>query len=1017
MTALALTDHGVLYGAIEFYKKSKAAGIKPIIGQEVYIAPFGMANKSRPEDRVRRHLILLAKNKEGYENLLTLTTKAHLEGFYYKPRIDKELLRKHAKGLIGLSACLNGEIARFVTNGNKEEAHRAVLEYQDIFGKGNFYLEVQRHPQLPQQENVNKFLKKISLQTGIGLVATADLHYLKKEDKKAQEILVAINTNKDLGDESRMSMGACDLSFLSTKEVINLFSDMPEAVENTQRIADSIDLDLELGVLKFPHFPLEGDHYKYLFDLCKKGLTRRFPEKIRQEEARERALFELDVIKKTGFTDYFLIVWDIVNWAKTQGIVVGPGRGSAAGSLVSYLLGVTDVDPLRYNLLFERFLNPERISPPDIDLDFADTRRDEVIEYTKMRYGKDRVAQIITFGTLASRGGIRDVGRTLGYPYSYCDHIAKLIPFGHNLTDALHEVPELKKLFDTDPKAKELIDLSLQLEGVARHASTHACGIVITPEPLTHYTALQYASQDDKTVVTQYEMHAVEDLGLLKMDFLGLKNLTIIEDTMTILKKRGVDTPPLDEIPLDDEKTFALLREGKTKGIFQLEGEGMQRYLKELEPSNFNDIMVMIALYRPGPMELIPNYIARKKGREKVTYLHPKMAQALQDTYGIMIYQEQLMQIARDLAGISLAQADILRKAVGKKIKSLLDEQKIKLIEGMKKNGISAHIAEKIWKLFEPFDRYGFNRSHACGYAMVSYQTAYLKANFPLEFMSALLNSRQTDVDRIAFFVEESKSMGIQVLPPDVNESLKNFTAIGENTIRFGLKAIKNVGEAIIESIISERKANGPFNDIIDFVSRIKERAMNRKVFESLIKSGVFDSLGERNIFLFNIGSLLRIGQEFRASQTSLQGSLFGNTRRPSLQLQKTAMADIQQKLIWEKELLGLYVSGNPLDKHRHLFEKKLLPMNKINEGLINRTIFVGGTIEEIKKIITKKGDSMMFLRVKDFFDSLDVTIFPSLIEQNSDGWKEGAVAVIQGKVDKRNGALQLICERIKILH
>jgi len=1019
MTSLAITDHGVLYGAIEFYKKARAAGINPIIGVEAYIAPFGMASKTRNEDKVRRHLILLAKDLEGYHNLLLLTTKAHLEGYYYKPRIDRELLRTHSKGLIALSGCLNGELSKLITVGNFEEAQTIAREYADIFGNNNFYLELQRHPGLPQQENVNKGLLEISRKTGIPVVATADLHYLNPEDKKAQEVLVAINTNKELTDDTRLSMGRCDLSFLSGEAVQELFGDIPEAIENTARIAERCNLQLELGSLKLPRFPLppKANSNEYLTKLCAERLGTRYPATDGQKEARERLDYELDVIGKTSFADYFLIVWDIVSWAKSQGIVVGPGRGSAAGSLVSYLLGITDVDPLRYQLLFERFLNPERISPPDIDLDFADTRRDEVIAYARKRYGEDHVAQIITFGTLASRAGIRDVGRSLGYAYSYCDRLAKMIPFGLSLDLALEEVQEFRKLYDTDLKAKELIDLSRRLEGVARHASTHACGVVIAPEPLTTYTPLQNAAQGEKTiVVTQYEMHAVEDLGLLKMDFLGLKNLTIIEHTLGLLKKRGSSLASLEGIPLDDAATFALLREAKTKGIFQLESEGMQRYLKELEPSEFNDIMVMIALYRPGPMELIPTYIARKKGQEPVTYLHPLMEPALKGTYGIMIFQEQLMQVARDVAGFTLGQADILRKAVGKKIKELLKEQKNKLVEGMKEKGISNVIAQKVWKLIEPFDRYGFNRSHACGYAMVSYRTAFLKANHPLEFMTALLNTRQGDLDRIAFFVEEAKAMGLRVLPPDINESFEDFTPVGEQTIRFGLKAIKNVGEAIIHLLIEERQAHGPFSDVLDLITRVRERNFNKKVLESLIKSGALDGFNDRATLFANIDTLLRIGQEVKQENNSSQGSLFGKTAKPTVRLQETPPLSLQEKLLWERELLGLYLSGNPLEKHRALFEKKLIPLEKVNDQFLDRKVFIGGTIEEIKKIVTKKGDPMMFLRLKDFTHSMEVTVFPSMLRDNDTPWREGNIAIIEGKVERRAGTLQVICQRLKIL-
>lgn len=1017
MDSLALTDHGVMYGAVEFYKKAKAAGIKSIIGEEVYVAPYGYTSKTRQEDRTRRHLTLLAKNYKGYQNLLVLTTKAHLEGFYYKPRIDRELLRSHSEGLIALSGCLNGEIPRLILQGNFENAIMLAREYQDIIGKGNFYLELQRHPNLKDQEKVNQALIEISRKTSIPVVATTDLHYLHTQDQKAQETLVSINTNKELSDDNRLSMRQCDLSFLPLQKVQELFYDIPEAIENTQKISENCNLELELGNLKLPAFSNEEGMppHHLMVKLCEKGLVKRYPTS--RDEAKKRLDFELSVIEKTHFSSYFLIVCDIVGWAKSHGITVGPGRGSAAGSLVSYLLEITDIDPLEHKLLFERFLNPDRISPPDIDIDFADARRDEVIQYAKSRYGEDHVAQIITFGTLASRAGVRDVGRALSYPYTFCDHVAKMIPFGLTLTQCLEEISEFRKLYDTDQKMRDLVDLSRQLEGVARHASTHACGVVITPTPLTDYTPLQYASADDKTVVTQYEMHSIDDLGLLKMDFLGLKNLTIIEDTVNVIKSRRGEYVDLKVIPANDTPTFELLREGKTKGIFQLESEGMRRYLKELEPTEFNDIVVMISLYRPGPMELIPTYIARKRGKEPLTYLHPKMKSTLEETYGIMIYQEQLMKIAQDLAGLTLAQADILRKAVGKKIKSLLEEQKTKLLDGMKKNGISSSVAQKIWKLIEPFDRYGFNKSHGTGYAMISYQTAYLKAHYPLEFMTALLNSRQGDTERLAPFIEEARAMGIKVLPPDINESFLNFTPVGDNTIRFGLKAIKNIGEGIIMEIIQERQAKGPFQGATELLERVKNHTLNKKVLESLIKSGALDAMDERNRLLENLDLLLRFSSQMKTLVRQGQASLFAPTFRSTIHLESADPASFERMLIWEKELLGLYISGNPLEKHRRLFEKKLLPLEKITESFANKEVVVGGSIEKVKKIITKSGNPMLFVRIKDFSAELEVTVFPSLAEENGSEFKEGNIVAIQGKIEVRQGEPTLICQKVKLLH
>lgn len=1016
MDALALTDHGVMYGAIEFYKKAKAAGIKPIIGQEAYIAPYGYESKTRPEDKVRRHLILLAKNEEGYKNLISLTTKAHLEGYYYKPRIDKTLLRKHAKGLIGLSACLNGELAHAILQGKKDEALALAKEYANIFGKGNFYLELQRHPKLPDQEKVNRGLKEIAKLLKLPLVATADLHYLSLDDQHAQEVLVAINTNKELSDDARLSMKSCDLSFASPKAMLERFSDIPEAIENTSRIKEQCSLEIELGVLKLPEFPLEKgkDADTELSALCAKGATWRYG-KI-NDDVKERLAYELSVIKKTGYASYFLIVSDIVNWAKKGGIVVGPGRGSAAGSLVSYVLNITNINPLAYGLLFERFLNPERVSAPDIDIDFADTRRDEVIAYAKERYGNDHVAQIITFGTLASRGGVRDVGRTLGYPYAFCDRIAKLIPFGYSLSKTLNEVSDFRKMYDIDPKVRELVDLSRKLEGVARHASTHACGVVIAPKPLTHYLPLQHASQDDKTIVTQYEMHSVEDLGLLKMDFLGLKNLTTIEHALDIIKSNKGKDINIDAIPLDDKPTFNLLQKAQTTGVFQLESEGMKRYLKDLKPTELEDIIAMCALYRPGPMELIPSYIRRKHGSEAISYVHPIMKRALGSTYGIIVYQEQVMDMATEFAGLTKGEGYLLIKAVGKKIKSLLDEQKEKFIQGCMRNKISRSIAQKTWELIEPFARYGFNKSHASGYALIAYQTAYLKANYPLEFMTALLNSRQGDVERLAFFIEEAKAIGLEVLPPDINESFVDFTPVGEKRIRFGLKAIKNVGEPVVIAIIEERKKHGLFTSIENLIERAGQSSLNKKVLEALIKSGALDALHDRKVLLENLDVILKFGQEARLLSNSLQGSLFAGNHQPRLALRDALPVSSEERLAWERELLGLYISGNPLEKYRNLFEKKLIPAGEITDRFANREVMIGGTIEAVKKITTKSGDPMVFMKIKDFTKTLEVTIFPSIMKETTFELKEGAVAVIQGKVELRQGVLQVICRRIKTL-
>ncbi|MDO8530250.1 MAG: DNA polymerase III subunit alpha, partial [bacterium] len=735
MNSLALTDHGNLYGAIEFYKKAKKAGIKPILGVEAYIAPNGRHNKRNRIDDKFCHLVLLAENNTGWKNLIQLITKANLEGFYYKPRIDKEILKMHHEGVIALSACPAGEIGRALTANKYNEAKRIALEYQEIMGKGNFFLELGHHPGIPGVKEVNEGVRKLAQETGIDMVATQDTHYLRSEDAKYHDILLAVQTGNTVDDPDRLTLKDDDFSLRSPEQMLEFFNDIPEVLENTAKIADRCNVEIQLGKVILPKFPLPKNENTndYLEKLVKERFLGRYPNP--NEETKKRLDYEMGVVKKTGFVDYFLIVQDFVNWAKERGIAVGPGRGSAAGSIVSYILGITDLDPIQYGLMFERFLNPERISMPDIDLDFTDTRRDEVFGYLQEKYGTDHVAHIITFGTMAARAAIRDVGRAMGVPLSLCDTASKLIPFNPTqgmkegwIDETLKKVVEFKTLYDTNPDAKKIIDAAKHLEGVNRHASVHACGTVISEGPLTDYMPIQYAPGDKDTIMTQFEMHSVEDLGLLKIDLLGLKNLTTIENSIRLIKENhGIDLD-MSKIPLDDKKTFEILQAADTTGIFQLESSGMRRYLKELRPSEIEDIIAMVALYRPGPMEFIPQYINRKFKRERINYLHPKLEPLLNKTYGVMIYQEQLMKVAQELAGFTLSEADTLRKAVGKKIKSLLDEQSQKMIDGMVKNGIEKRIAEQIWMWFEPFARYGFNRSHAACYAVIGYRTAYLRA-------------------------------------------------------------------------------------------------------------------------------------------------------------------------------------------------------------------------------------------------------------------------------------------------
>jgi len=1017
MDSLALTDHGVLYGAVEFFKEAKKKDIKPIIGAEMYMANEKMTQKRPNIDDKRYHLVLLAKNKEGYRNLVKLITRAHLEGFYYKPRIDEEVLAKYSEGLIGMSACLAGRIPRLIVAKKFAEAREVALRYQDILGKGNFYLEIQHHPGIKEQEVANKGITELSKELDIPLVATNDSHYLRPDDADAQDILMLINTGADPNDPERLTMKADDFSLRKPTEMVEAFKDVPEAIENTQAITEKCNFEFTLGKTKLPYFetPEEMSDKEYLRELCLKGIKEKYG-RLPKKEVKERMDYELKVINEMGFSSYFLIVQDFVKWAKEKRIVVGPGRGSVGGSLVAYLLGITNIDPLKYDLLFERFLNPARISMPDIDLDFTDRRRDEVIEYVAEKYGRDKVAQIITFGTMAARGAIRDVGRALGYSYGYCDRVAKMIPFGFTLKETLEKIPEFKQLYDTDQKAEKLIDFAKKMEGVARHASTHACGVVISKNPLDEIVPLQHPTQDDTSIVTQYEMHGIEDIGLLKMDFLGLKNLTIIEDTLSriyAVKKKKID---IEKIPLNDRKTYKLLQKGDTVGVFQMESGGFQRYLKRLKPTEFEDLIVMVALYRPGPMSMIPEYIARKKGKKEVEYIHPKLEKILKKTYGLPVYQEDLMKIAQEMAGFSLSEADTLRKAIGKKIETLLMKQKEKLIKGMLKNGISKDVAKKIWEWVLPFARYGFNRSHSCAYATIAYQTAYLKAHYPVAFMSALLTSEKNDVERIGELIGECKKMDIEILPPDINESWRNFTVVPHSRkIRFGLLAIKNVGANVVESIIQERKENGHYKSVEDFISRVTARSLNKKSMESMIMAGVFDSLEERNILLRNLENILEASRKQKRIQETGQKALFSSSKfNNHIKLEQVDPATKRERLEWEKELLGLFVSGHPLEDYKKILKTRTTEIASLSPNSFTRKVKVGGIISSLKKIITKNGRPMFFMELEDLSDSVEVVVFPSIIERNPTVFKENKIVLISGKLDRRRGELKVICEGIE---
>ena len=1027
MDSLAITDHGALYGAIEFYIKAKEKGIKPIIGCEMYLTPNDLHSKNPDSlDRRRHHLILLAKNERGYKNLMKLVSIAHLEGFYYKPRVDKKVLRQYAEGLIGLSACIEGEVPATALTGDLEKAEKIALEYRDIFGPENFYLEIQHHSKFPNQKIANDALIKISKKTGIPLVATNDIHYIKKEDAPFQDILLCIQTNRKVEEKDRLNLLDFDLYMHSPKEMAENFKNTLEALENTQKIVEKCNLEIKLGETQLPYYAVpEGMTGKqYLRQLCIEGLKKRFGNSAPKKYI-ERMEFELQVIEKTGFADYFLIVQDFVNWAKAQKIVVGPGRGSAAGSFVSYIIGITNIDPIKYDLLFERFLNPERISMPDIDMDFADDRRDEVLDYVRKKYGDDHVAQIITFGTMAARAAIRDSGRALGFPYEFCDKTAKMIPMFSSIKDALDNVGEFKDLYTQNNDAKKLIDSAKKLEGVVRHASMHACGVVITKNPVTEYSPLQRIIGKTEGTVTQYSSSTkssyVDKIGLLKMDFLGLKNLTIIQNTLRIARKtKGMDLN-IDDIPLDDPQTFEVLQKAHTTGVFQLESSGMKRYLKQLEPTIFEDIIAMVALYRPGPMDWIPDFIDRKHGRKESKYLHPKLKNILEKTYGVAIYQEQIMQIARDLAGFSMGEADVLRKAMGKKIFQLIQEQKQKFIEGCIKQGITEKIGEKVFAFIEPFAGYGFNRSHAACYALIGYQTAYLKAHFPAEFMAALLTSDQDDIDRIAIEVSECREMSIEVLPPDVNESFEEFAVIVDpqtkiERIRFGLNAVKNVGKTVAHEIVEERKRNGKFKNITDFIERVDTKDLNKKSLEALAKVGALKSLGERNQILASMDNILAHSKNFQKNKYSNQGSLFGTSQisLPEIQLTTSVPASKNQRLAWERELLGLYISDHPAKEYAKYLEKMAIPIRSLTNQMVGQTVTLGGIITNIHKIFLKNQKTMLFVLIEDLSSKIELLVFPKVLENTTGIWQDGAAVLATGKISDKDGNFKLLCDSVR---
>lgn len=1017
MPALALSDHGNLFGAIEFYKECRANGIKPIIGCEVYLAPGSrFEKKANSAKEASTHFLLLAKNETGYKNLVKLVSSAHLEGMYYKPRIDKELLAQHSEGLIGTSACLAGEVARHIMAGRTKEAECSIDTFKTIFAPGDFYLEIADHG-IPQQHAVAAELLKYGKQFGLKIVATNDVHYLRKEHAAAHDVLLCIQTGAKITDENRMRYSAPEFYLKTTEEMAALFKEVPDALVTTLEIAEKCDLKLVLGENKFPAYQVpEGETRDgYLRRLCEEGLVRRFGERAKEPELRQRLDFELDVLGKTGFTSYFLIVWDFIDYAKRNGIPVGPGRGSAAGSLISYVLGITDLDPLRYGLFFERFLNPERISPPDIDVDFCYNRRGEVIDYVRKKYGERSVAQIITFGTLGAKMAIRDVGRVMGLSYGEADRLAKMIPFDPKMTleKAFKESPDFKRAYDEEEVTRQVIDSALTLEGVSRQAGVHAAGVVISDHDLTEYVPLTL--DDHGGIVTQYSMDPLGELGLLKMDFLGLKTLTVIQDALRLVEETtGKKIDPL-EIPLDDTETYEMLSRAQNVGVFQVESPGMCDLCRRLKPKQIEDIIALVALYRPGPMENIPAYSERKLGTVAIQYDHPLLEPILKETYGIMIYQEQVMQAAQALAGYTLGSADVLRKAMGKKKPEEMAKQREIFVQGCAaKNNIKAEKANQLFDVLDKFAGYGFNKAHSACYGLLAYQTAWLKARYPVQFIAALLSNELDNTDKISQFVAEAKAMGIAILPPSVNESGSVFT-VKEKSIRFGLSAVKNVGEAAVKLIIAAREKDGPFRDLYDLCSRVESRGMNKKLVESLVKCGACDDFGlNRAELLTQVdGALAQASAKARdrdagqASLLDLLGPMEPVVKKISASNKATAIPEwsLRERLGYEKELLGFYITGHPLDEHRADLEAfqmhTVVQLKEIPEEIDTR---VCGLITKVEIRTTQK-DKKPWARVvlEDQTGSLEVLVFPDNYAALPRPLGVGEVIVVSGQLDRRD--------------
>ncbi|MBC5805993.1 MAG: DNA polymerase III subunit alpha [Candidatus Eremiobacter antarcticus] len=1003
MPALALTDHGVLYGAMEFYFEAKAKGIKPIIGCEMYVAPRGHRDRTVRDDH---HLTVLAADKAGYRNLIKLVSIGFLDGYYYKPRVDMDLLAQHHEGLIVLSGCLGGALAQSLMLGKADAARRLARDYRAIFGE-RYFIEIHHHHH-PLEDRIRPQLFGIARELGIRPVATNDFHYLRRDDAPAHDVLLCIGTGKMVSDKDRLRFEGDDFYFKTAEEMRALFADEPEACDATLTIADMVDFDMTTATFAIPAFPVppgQADDQAYLRSLCEQGLVERYGSP--SAEHRLRLEYELDVINRMGYASYFLIVWDFIRYAREQGIPVGPGRGSAPGSIVAFVLKISDVDPLRYNLFFERFLNPERISMPDIDTDFCYERRDEVIQYVMHKYGADRVAQIVTFGTMAARAAVRDVGRVMGVPLSDVDRIAKLIPNipanPVSIAQAIEAVPELKGLYQREPAARKLLDTAKRVEGLARHASTHAAGVVIAPGPITDYAPLAKLGDDD--INTQYSMEWVERVGLLKMDFLGLRTLTVLAAAEEQIRASADPEFSVDGIPLDDARTFAMLSAGQTTGVFQLESAGMRRYIADLKPTRIEDVIAMVALYRPGPMDWIHDFIAGKHGRRTITYLHPKLEPILEETYGIAVYQEQVMQMCRDLAGYTVGQADAMRKVIGKKIKEKIPAERQKFIDGCVGHGIDEQLAQRIWQFIEPFAGYGFNKAHSVCYGLLAYRTAWLKANHPLAFMAALLTSVKHNNDKLVEYLADCAQRGLKILPPDVNESGRDFAVVGD-AIRFGLSAVKNVGDGAVRELIVKR-TTAPFTSLADICARADCRIVNRRVLETLIKGGALDALpGNRNEKLAGLDAALEHGQHGAQQRALGQASLFsldasGGLPPPSLpsKPEPTAAARLAQ----EKDALGLYISGHPLsDKIVELAKRTTSTIVALRELPEDETAVVGGIVTASRRVVTKAGSQMLVAKLEDMSGTVEIVVFPKWFADLSPLFLDGAVLVVKGKVKER---------------